>query len=606
MRSGFQRLIFIELSSIKDPEDIPNMAFRTRYGHYEFIVMPFGLTNSPTIFMDLMNRVCRTMFDKSFIVFIDNILLYSKSKEEHEVYLREVLKTSRKEGLCLKVDMTKIEAVMNWQALKSVCEIQSFLEGTKDIVVYSDASYSSLGSVLMQRGKVIAYASRQLKKHEENYLTHDFVFTAVVFALKIWRHYLYGAMKMYLDLKKNYWWPGMKIDCTKCVKKCMICLKVKDEHQKPYGKIQTLEILVWKWKKITIDLGVPVSIVLDRDGRFTSIFWQDFHEELGDFVMLKVLPWKGVLWFENKGKVSLRFIGPFKILKLVEEVAYVLELPEEMRGHMPLWVWAEGLPPRSELFKFLRSNHTPLWTLGIRASENLKHLASIKADEKKLEDIPIVSDFPKVFLEDLMRLPPLRPIEFRIDLIPEATPIGKDLYHLAPFEMQELSDQLQELQDNGFIRPSQSPGGAPFLPVKKKDASHRSRYFLKTDLRSGYHQLRGDKVYDWETATYVKIWDNEDVHNLRSIETEFPSIVLNDTLTSKATLSCEPTVSSLNDEIDFRISFDESDDEDCTEENLYAKFLKFEFWLEEVRFLGHMANKEGIHVDTNKIEAMKN
>ncbi|GJS69122.1 hypothetical protein Tco_0701963 [Tanacetum coccineum] len=76
---------------------------------------------------------------------------------------------------------------------------------------------------------------------------------------------------------------------------------------------------------------------------------------------------------------------------------------------------------------------------------------------------------------------------------------------------------------------------------------------------------RRGKVYNWETATYGKIWDNEDVHDLRSVETEFPSIVFNDTLTSEAALSCEPTVSSLNnDEIDFRISFDESDDEDCT------------------------------------------
>ncbi|GJX30539.1 hypothetical protein Tco_0238618 [Tanacetum coccineum] len=76
---------------------------------------------------------------------------------------------------------------------------------------------------------------------------------------------------------------------------------------------------------------------------------------------------------------------------------------------------------------------------------------------------------------------------------------------------------------------------------------------------------RRGKVYNWETATYGKIWDNEDVHDLGSVETEFPAIVFNDTLTSEATLSCEPTVSSLNnDEIDFRISFDESDDEDYT------------------------------------------
>ncbi|GJV41692.1 hypothetical protein Tco_1420132 [Tanacetum coccineum] len=77
---------------------------------------------------------------------------------------------------------------------------------------------------------------------------------------------------------------------------------------------------------------------------------------------------------------------------------------------------------------------------------------------------------------------------------------------------------------------------------------------------------RHGKVYNWETTTYGKIWDNEDAHHLGSVETEFPAIVFNDTLTSEAALSCEPTVSSLNnDEINFRISFDESDDEDCTD-----------------------------------------
>ncbi|GJS33131.1 putative nucleotidyltransferase, ribonuclease H [Tanacetum coccineum] len=168
-------------------EDIPKTAFRMRYGHYEFVVMPFVLTNVLTIFMDLMNRVCRPMLDKSIIVFIDDILVYSKSKEEHEVHLREVLETLERKI----VDPPKIEAVINWQAPKSDGEIHSFLglagqekafvtlrkklcvalilvllEGTKDMVVYSDASYSDLGCVLMQRGKVITYASRQLKKHE--------------------------------------------------------------------------------------------------------------------------------------------------------------------------------------------------------------------------------------------------------------------------------------------------------------------------------------------------------------------------------------------------------------------------------------------------------
>ncbi|GKE86875.1 hypothetical protein Tco_1560617 [Tanacetum coccineum] len=86
---------------------------------------------------------------------------------------------------------------------------------------------------------------------------------------------------------------------------------------------------------------------------------------------------------------------------------------------------------------------------------------------------------------------------------------------------------------------------------------------------------RRGKVYNWKTATYGKIWDNEDVHDLGSVETEFPSIVFNDTLTSEATLSCEPTVSSLNNEIDFRISFDDSDDEDYTPTVSYFDDLDF-------------------------------
>ncbi|GKA55820.1 hypothetical protein Tco_0754892 [Tanacetum coccineum] len=144
-----------------------------------------------------------------------------------------------------------------------------------------------------------------------------------------------------------------------------------------------------------------------------------------------------------------------------------------------------------------------------------------KSDEKRLEDIPIVREFPKVFLEDLPRLPPVRQVELHIDLIPGATLVARTPYRLAPSEMQELSNQLQELADRGFIRPSTSPWGAPVLFVKKKDGSFRmcidyrelnkltvkNRYplpriddlfdqlqglsvYSKIDLRSGYHQLR--------------------------------------------------------------------------------------------------------------------
>ncbi|GJZ58234.1 putative reverse transcriptase domain-containing protein [Tanacetum coccineum] len=263
-------------------DDISKIAFRTRYGHFEFTVMPFGLTNAPVVFMDLMNRVCKPYLDKFIIVFIDDILIYSKTKEDHENHLRLMLDLLRKEKLYAKfskcefwlqevhflghvvnhdgihVDPSKIEAVKSWKAPTTPSEVRSFLglagyyrrfienfskiakpltsltqknqkyewgekqeeafqtlkdnlcnapilslpDGVEDFVVYCDASNQGLGCVLMQRDKVIAYASRQLKSHEKNYTTHDLELGAVVFALKIWRHYLYGTKSViYTDHK---------------------------------------------------------------------------------------------------------------------------------------------------------------------------------------------------------------------------------------------------------------------------------------------------------------------------------------------------------------------------------------------------------------------
>ncbi|GKB71352.1 reverse transcriptase domain-containing protein, partial [Tanacetum coccineum] len=223
LRSGYHQL------RVRD-EDIPKTAFRTRYGHYEFQVMPFGLTNAPAVFMDLMNRVCKPYLDKFVIVFIDDILIYSRNKEEHANHLRIILELLKKEKLYAKfskcdfwihivqflghlidsqglhVGPAKIEAVKNWTSPTTPTEIRQFLGLAgyyrRFIKDFSKIAKSlteltqktrSLGAVLMQREKVIAYASRQLKPHEENYTTHDLELGAVVFALKIWRHYLYGT-----------------------------------------------------------------------------------------------------------------------------------------------------------------------------------------------------------------------------------------------------------------------------------------------------------------------------------------------------------------------------------------------------------------------------
>ncbi|GJT88053.1 putative nucleotidyltransferase, ribonuclease H [Tanacetum coccineum] len=158
---------------------------------------------------------------------------------------------------------------------------------------------------------------------------------------------------------------------------------------------------------------------------------------------------------------------------------------------------------------------------GERTLGGTKTLMSTKAKEPELSDIPIVRDFIDVFTEYLLGLPSQRQVKFRIDLIPGATPVAKSPYRLAPSEMQEFSEQFQELKDKGFIRQSHSPWGAPVLFVKKKDGSIRmsidyrelnkltvknryplpridnlfnqlqgARYFSKIDLWSGYHQLR--------------------------------------------------------------------------------------------------------------------
>ncbi|KAI3701816.1 hypothetical protein L6452_27177 [Arctium lappa] len=692
LRSGYHHLKVRE-------EDVPKTTFRTRYGHYEFVVMPFGLTNAHAAFMDLMNRVCGPYLDKFVIVFIDGILIYSKNKEEHEQHLRTILELLAREQLYAKFSkcefwlqevqflghvvnaegikdfsklatplttLTKKSVKFEWgtkqeeafQTLKeklSSTPVLSLSDGTEDFVVYSDASKMGLGCVLMQRGKVIAYASCQLKEHEKKYPTHDMELAEVVFALKIWRHYLYGTKcmiytdhkslkylfgqkelnmrqrrwmellkdydceihyhqgkanvvadalsrkernesirvramwinvkvelidqiwdvqkealleenvkkermvgqiktltsgpdgifrlgdrvwipilgdlrsivmdeadkskytmhpgsnKMYKNLKESYWWPGMKRTVASYLEKCLTCLKVKTEHQKPSRMLQQMEIPVWKWDMITMDFitklprtvrghdaiwviidrltkcahflpisdkytlerlaqlyvnetmsrhGVSISIVSNRDARFTSRFWSSFQQEMGtrlnistayhpqtdgqsermiqtledmlrvcvidfggswdnhlplidfaynnsyhssikaapfealygrkcrmplcwvdvgerqlagpelvqqtsdkivqirerlrvaqdrkksyadrrrrplefqvgDKVLLKISPWKGVVRFGKKGKLSPRYIGPFEITARVGAVAYRLKLPSELGG----------------------------------------------------------------------------------------------------------------------------------------------------------------------------------------------------------------------------------------------------------------------------------
>ncbi|KAG8483060.1 hypothetical protein CXB51_021951 [Gossypium anomalum] len=571
LRSGYHQL------RVKEA-DIHTTAFRTRYGHYEFLVMPFGLTNEAK-HDEHLRIVLQVLREKE---------LYAKFSK-CEFWLREVTFLGHVVSAeRIKVDPRKIKAIMEWKPPRSVSEIKSFLglagyyrrfvkgfsvmaapltklirkgvpfvwtekqqeafeklkkvlteapiliqpEFGKDFTVYSDASHVGLGYVLMQEGKVVAYTSRQLKPHEVNYPTHDLELAAIIFALKIWRHYLYGercvlymnhkslkyfltqkelnlrqrrwiellkdydcsieyhpgkanvvadalsrrvvsdlramfahlslyddgsllaklqqvkkgetskfglnsegvlcfqgricvpkdsdlrqtilkeahgglcAMhpggnKLYHDLRELYWWPGLKREVMEFVEKCLTCQQVKAEHQLPSGLLQPVryhfgsgrgliksahfipvrtDFSLQKLAKLYVAEivrlhGVLVSIISDRDPRFTSQFWQKLHEVLGtrlnfsmafhpqtdgqserviqileDMLRGCVIDFRGswydylplaefaynnsyqkkILRFGKTGKLSPRFIGPYRVLKRVGPVAYQLELPSEL------------------------------------------------------------------------------------------------------------------------------------------------------------------------------------------------------------------------------------------------------------------------------------
>nr|GEX52716.1 putative reverse transcriptase domain-containing protein [Tanacetum cinerariifolium] len=528
-------------------EDIPITAFRTRYGHFEFQVMPFGLTN------------------------------VSANKENHEEHLKTILELLKSEKMYAKfskcdfwlefvhflghvidsdvvyADPAKVEAIRNWSApttpMEKLCfaPILALPEGTKNFIVYCDASLKGYGAVLMQRENVIAYASRQLKKHKENYMIHDLELGVVVFALRLWRHYLYGTKctvytdhkslqyildqkelnmrqrrwiellsdydceiryhpgkgnvvtdalsqkdreplrvrslvmtvhtnlpekileaqteamkgenmeaenlgrllkpifeirsdKMYQDLKKLYWWPNIKDDIATFVSKCLTYAKVivdrltKSALFLPMKKTDSIKKLAQLYlKEIVCRHGVPMAIISDRDktdgqsertiqiledmlracaidfgnswdrhlplvefpynnsyhasikaAPFEALYgrkcrsrvcWSEVRDsqltgpelirettkkiiqiknrlltarirhksyadirrkpmefEVGDKFMLKVSPWKGVIRFGKRDKLSPRYIGPFEIIERIGLVAYKLELPEKLHG----------------------------------------------------------------------------------------------------------------------------------------------------------------------------------------------------------------------------------------------------------------------------------
>ncbi|GJU61425.1 putative reverse transcriptase domain-containing protein [Tanacetum coccineum] len=264
-----------------------------------------------------------------------------------------------------------------------------------------------------------------------------------------------------------------------------------------------------------------------------------------------------------------------------------------------------------------------------------------KSDERRLEDIPVVREFPEVFPKNLPGLPLIRQVEFQINLIPGAALVARAPYRLAPSEMQELSDQLQELADRGFIRPSTSPWGAPVLFVKKKDGSFRmcidywelnkltikNRYplpriddlfdqlqgsstYSKIDLRSGYHQLRV-RDEDIPKTAFRTQYGHYEFQVMPFGLTNAPAVFMD--LMNRV---CKPYLDKfeivfIDDILIYSCNKEEHEDhlriilELLKKEKLYAKFSKCDFWISTVQFLGHVIDCRGIHVDPAKIKAVK-
>ncbi|GKD51055.1 putative reverse transcriptase domain-containing protein [Tanacetum coccineum] len=275
----------------------------------------------------------------------------------------------------------------------------------------------------------------------------------------------------------------------------------------------------------------------------------------------------------------------------------------------------------------------------------LAHITAKKAEdksgEKRLKNVPIVRDFPEVFPDYLSGIPPAQQVEFEIDLVPGATPVARAPYQLAPSEMKELSDQLQELFDKGFIRPSSSPWGAPVLFVKKKDGLFRmcidyrelnkltvkNRYpllriydlfdqlqgssvYSKIDLRSGYHQLRVREEDIPKTAFRTR-YGHYEFQVMPFGLTNAPAVFMD--LMNRV---CKPYLDKfvivfIDDILIYSKSKQEHEEhlklilELLKKEELYAKFSKCEFWIPKVQFLGHVIDSKGIHVDPAKIESIK-
>ncbi|GJR67699.1 putative reverse transcriptase domain-containing protein [Tanacetum coccineum] len=315
-RSGYHQLRVHE-------DAIPKTAFRTRYGHFESTVMPFGLTNAPAVFMDLMNRVCKPYLGRFVIVFIDDILAYSKSKEEHEVHLKLVLESLRKEKLYAKFSKCYYRRSSRI-FLRLLNPLTSLTERNQkyEWSVEQEEAFQTLKNDLCdtQQENVHSwkfttwFRSTELERTKEPRVCISGSYNSSVSREGLDRYYQ-------LSIRCA---PFEALYGRKCRSLVLWAEIGESSLIGPELVQETTDKLVLIKEKL--------KAARDRQKSCADNRRKPLEFEVGERVMLKVSPWKGVIRFGKKGKLAPRYVGPFEILERICPVAYRLRFPEELSG----------------------------------------------------------------------------------------------------------------------------------------------------------------------------------------------------------------------------------------------------------------------------------
>nr|GEW04548.1 putative reverse transcriptase domain-containing protein [Tanacetum cinerariifolium] len=461
LRSGYHQLRVRE-------QEIPKTTFRTRYGHYEFQVIPFGLTNTPVVFMDLMNRVCKPYLDKFVIVIIDDILIYSKNKKEHDEHLKEILELLKKEKLYAKFSKCKF-----WISKELNISQRRWLELLSDYdcdIRYHPGKESVVADALSRKERIKPLRVRALVMTIGLVLPKQ-ILAAQIEVLKpenLKNEDVGGMIKK--DIPKEKLEP--RADGTLCLNgrnwlPCYGDLRSVIMHESHKSNSTDWSGIDPRTTEKIVLIKQRIQAAQDRQKSYADLKRKPMEFEIEDSVMLKVAPRKGVAgtslrvsrvhhtfhvsnlkkcYADKPLVMPLEGILVEDKLQFVEEPVEIMEreIKQLKRSQIPL-VKVVRIPYGEEVLIIRGDNFDGGSKLNIisctRTHKYIQkgcqvYLAPVtskkaedKSEEKRIEDVPIVQEFPEVFPEDLPGLPLARQVEFQIDLDPSAAPVARASVH---------------------------------------------------------------------------------------------------------------------------------------------------------------------------------